>query len=146
MRLRRLRIQPERLGVGVHAIRLRLSEKVKKCVVYRIADSPLTEWHSFACILEPNGNGGSFIVSNARDWTRKAINNPKAHHYSRGIPTVGVLCTAQLFRKVIIVTTGSGFGPCLGTMMNIPATENAEFSGPLRSLDIRLEMRFGMLC
>jgi hypothetical protein len=29
---------------------------------------------------------------------------------------------AQIFRKVIIVTTGSGIGPCLGTMMNIPAT------------------------
>lgn len=123
MRLRRLRIQPERLGVGVHAIRLHLSEKVKNCVVYRIADSPLTEWHSFACIPEPNGNGGSLIVSNAGDWTRKAINNPKTHYYTRGIPTVGVLCMSQLFRKVIIVTTGSGIGPCLGTMMNIPATK-----------------------
>jgi hypothetical protein len=29
---------------------------------------------------------------------------------------------ARLFRKVIIVTTGSGIGPCLGTMTNIPAT------------------------
>lgn len=29
---------------------------------------------------------------------------------------------AQLFRKVIVVTTGSGIGPCLGTMMKIPAT------------------------
>jgi hypothetical protein len=123
MRLRRLRIQPERLGVGVHAIRLHLSEKVKNCVVYRIADSPLTEWHSFACIPEPNGNGSSLIVSNAGDWTRKAINNPKTHYYTRGVPTVGVLCMAQLFRKVIIVTTGSGIGPCLGTMMNIPTTK-----------------------
>ena len=123
MRLRRLKIQPERLGVGVHAIRLHLSEKVKNCVVYRIADSPLTEWHSFACIPEPNGNGGSLIVSNAGDWTRKAINNPKPHYYTRGVPTVGVLCMAQLFQKVIVVTTGSGIGPCLGTMMNIPATK-----------------------
>ncbi|KAG0650009.1 Alanine valine serine reductase [Hyphodiscus hymeniophilus] len=124
MRLRRLRIQPERLGVGVHAIRLHFSEKVKNCVVYRIADSPLTEWHSFACIPGPNGNGGSLIVSNAGDWTRRAINNPKTYYYTRGVPTVGVLCMAQLFRKVIIVTTGSGIGPCLGTMMNIPATKS----------------------
>jgi hypothetical protein len=122
MRLRRLRIRPERLGVGVHAIRLHLSEKVYNCVVYRIADSPLTEWHAFACIPEPDGNGGSLIVSNAGDWTRRAINNPKKYYYTRGIPTVGVLCMAQLFRKVIIVTTGSGIGPCLGTMMKIPAT------------------------
>jgi hypothetical protein len=123
IRLRRLRIQPERLGVGVHAIRLHLSEKVKNCVVYRVADSPLADWHSFACIPGPDGNGGSLIVSNAGDWTRKAINNPKTHYYTRGVPTVGVLCMAQLFQKVIIVTTGSGIGPCLGTMMNIPATD-----------------------
>jgi hypothetical protein len=122
MRLRRLRIQPERLGVGVHAIRLHLNEKVSNCVVYRIADAPLKEWHSFACIPERDGDGGSLIVSNAGDWTRRAINNPKKFYYTRGIPTVGVLCMSQLFRKVIIVTTGSGIGPCLGTMMNIPST------------------------
>lgn len=123
MRLRRISIQPERLGVGVHAIRLHLSEKVRNCVVYRIADSPLTEWHAFACIPAGDGNGGSLIVSNAGDWTRRAINNPKKYYYTRGIPTVGVLCMAQIFRKVIIVTTGSGIGPCLGTMMRIPATK-----------------------
>lgn len=123
MRLRRLEIRPERLGVGVHAIRLHLSEKVSNCVVYRIADTPLTEWHSFACIPEKDGRGGSLIVSNAGDWTRRAINNPKKHYYTRGIPTVGVMCMAQLFRKVIVVTTGSGIGPCLGTMMQIPATK-----------------------
>ena len=123
MRLRRLRIQPEHLGVGVHAIRLHLSEKVSNCVVYRIADSPLTEWHSFACIPGRDGAGGSLIVSNAGDWTRKTVNNPRQSYYTRGIPTVGVLCMAQIFRKVVIVTTGSGIGPCLGTMMGIPATK-----------------------
>ncbi|RDL41895.1 Uncharacterized protein BP5553_01874 [Venustampulla echinocandica] len=123
IRLRRLKILPERLGVGVHAIRLHHQERVANCVVYRIADTPLKEWHSFACIPSDDGNGGSLIVSNAGDWTRRAINNPKKAYYTRGIPTVGVLCMAQLFRRVIIVTTGSGIGPCLGTMMNIPATK-----------------------
>lgn len=123
MRLRRISVTPERLGVGVHALRLHLSEDVRNCVVYRIADSPLTEWHAFACIPEPNGKGGSLIISNAGDWTRRAINNPKKAYYTRGVPTVGVLCMAAIFRKVIIVTTGSGIGPCLGTMLNIPATE-----------------------
>lgn len=123
MRLRRIRVQPERLGVGVHAIRLHLNEKVSNCVVYRVADTPLKEWHSFACIPAPDGQGGSLIVSNAGDWTQRAVNNPKRYYYTRGTPTVGVLCMAQLFRKVVIVTTGSGIGPCLGTMMNIPQTK-----------------------
>lgn len=122
IQLRRLHVQPERLGVGVHAIRLHLNESVSNCVVYRIADKPLKEWHSFACIPQPGGVGGSLIVSNAGDWTRRTINNPKKFYYTRGVPTVGVLCMAQIFRKVVIVTTGSGIGPCLGTIMNIPDT------------------------
>jgi hypothetical protein len=32
---------------------------------------------------------------------------------------MGVLCVAELFTKVLIVTTGSGIGPCLGTMLNV---------------------------
>jgi hypothetical protein len=123
VRFRRLWIQPERLGVGVHAVRLHLNEKIENCVVYRISDSPLTEWHSFACIPNHYGEGGSLIVSNAGDWTRRTINRPEKVYYTRGIPTVGVLCMAQIFRKVVIVTTGSGIGPCLGAMMNIPSTK-----------------------
>ncbi|RFU27591.1 hypothetical protein B7463_g8762, partial [Scytalidium lignicola] len=122
MRLRRLRTEAEHLGVGVHAIRLHFKEKVPHCVVYRIADAPLKEWHSFACIPKADQTGSSIIVSNAGDWTRKTINNPKKSYYTRGIPTVGVLCMARIFRKVIIVTTGSGIGPCLGTMLFIPKT------------------------
>jgi len=29
---------------------------------------------------------------------------------------------AQIFRSVVIVTTGSGIGPCLGVIQDIPAT------------------------
>jgi hypothetical protein len=120
-RLRRLELTPERLGVGVHAIRLHHSEAVKSCVVYRIATSPLDEWHSFACIPSSSGKGGSLIVSNAGDWTRRTVNNPSLTYYTRGIPTVGVLCLTRLFRNIIIVTTGSGIGPCLGTLSSLSA-------------------------
>lgn len=121
--LRRLSVQHERLGLGIHAIRLHLTESVRDCVVYRISDSPLTEWHSFAYIPNKYGDGGSLIVSNAGDWTRRTINRPRSYYYTRGIPTVGVLCMVQIFRKVIIVTTGSGIGPCLGGMANTPSTK-----------------------
>ena len=92
-------------------------------MVYVIADKPLKECHSFACIPGKDGKGGSLIVSNAGGWTRRAINNPKSLYDTRGIPTVGVLCMAQIFCKVVMVTTGSGIGPCLGTRMNIPSTK-----------------------
>jgi hypothetical protein len=121
-RLRKIILTPERLGVGVHAIRLHHQEPVKACVVYRIATSPLDEWHSFACIPSSSGKGGSLIVSNAGDWTRRMVNIPELTFYTRGIPTSGVLCLTALFRRVIIVATGSGIGPCLGTLSFLRST------------------------
>lgn len=120
LRLRRLPIVAEHLSS--HAIRLHLKEKVSNCRVYRISTSPLGEWHSFACIPEFDGVGGSLIVSNAGDWTRKTIDNPRKYYWTRGIPTVGVLCMAQIFCRVVIVTTGSGIGPTLGTAMRLRKT------------------------
>lgn len=105
-----------------HAIRLHFKEKVPRFVGLRISDAPLQEWHSFACIPSREGRGGSVLISDAGDWTRKTIKNPRPYYYVKGIPVTGVLCMAQIFRKVVIVTTGSGIGPCLGVMQDIPRT------------------------
>lgn len=120
LRFHKLHVQPEKLSN--HAIRLHFTEKIPLFVGLRISDAPLQEWHSFACIPARNGNGGSVLISNAGDWTRKTINDPKSYYYIKGVPVTGVLCMAQIFRKVVIVTTGSGIGPCLGVMQDIPNT------------------------
>jgi hypothetical protein len=122
LRLRKLHITPSRLGVGVHAIRLHHNEPVSSCRVYKLAHRPLGEWHSFACIPSPNKPGGSLLISSAGDWTRRTINNPLPTYYTRGLPTVGVLCLTHLFRSIIIVTTGSGIGPCLSTLSHLSRT------------------------
>ena len=78
----------------------------------RISDDPLFEWHGFATISEPGKTGYSLVVSKAGDWTSKMINNPPTQLYVRGIPTYGVLRIAPLFRRIVLVATGSGIGPC----------------------------------
>jgi NAD(P)H-flavin reductase len=90
----------------------------------RISDAPLKEWHSFACIPSRDGgkSGGSVLISNAGDWTRKTILNPRPYYWVKGVPVTGVLCMARIFKSIIIVTTGSGIGPCLGVMQDIPNT------------------------
>lgn len=117
LRLRRLPVQVEHLSS--HTVRLHFAEKVSHCRVYRIASSPLGEYHSFASIPSRHSAGGSLLVSDAGDWTRRTINSPMPSYWTRGTPTMGVLCMAQLFRKVVIVTTGSGIGPCLGTVVGL---------------------------
>jgi hypothetical protein len=120
LRFHKIHVQSEKLSK--HAIRLHFTENIPLFVTLRISDSPLREWHSFACIPRRNGNGGSILVSDAGDWTKQTITNPKPYYYIKGVPVSGVLNMAQIFRKVVIVTTGSGIGPCLGTMQNIPKT------------------------
>lgn len=122
LRFHKMAVFPEHLSS--HAIRLHFKEPIDLFVGMRLSDSPLKEWHSFACIPTRDGGktGGSVLISNAGDWTRKTINNPQPYYWVKGVPTTGVLCMARIFRSIIIVTTGSGIGPCLGVMQDIPKT------------------------
>jgi NAD(P)H-flavin reductase len=123
LRLRKLYVEHEKLSD--HAVRLRFKEQIPHFVGLRLTSAPLREWHSFAAI--PNrpeeGPGGSVLISNNGDWTNNAIQNAKPYYWIKGVPVTGVLCMAQIFKRVVIVTTGSGIGPCLGVMQDIPKTQ-----------------------
>lgn len=77
----------------------------------RMSIDPLFEWHSFATIAEPGKKGYSAIVSRAGDWTKKQISNPPEKIWIRGIPCYGVVRVTPMFRRVVMVATGSGIGP-----------------------------------
>lgn len=77
----------------------------------RMSLDPLLEWHSFATISEPGKKGYSAVVSRAGDWTKKQIGNPPDKIWIRGIPCYGVVRVTPLFRRVVMVATGSGIGP-----------------------------------
>ena len=113
LRLRHVPVRAEQLSK--HAIRLHFNyvKKIGPVAGIRIATSPLKEWHAFATIPSADRSSFSLIVSDAGDWTSHQIANPSTHYWVRGIPVSGVLRMAQVFRKIVIVTTGSGIGPVL---------------------------------
>ena len=74
--------------------------------------NPILLLGAFVAIPEPGKTGYSLVVSKAGDWTEDKIQNPPTHMWVRGIPTYGVLKIAPLFRRVVLVATGSGIGPC----------------------------------
>ncbi|KAF2762471.1 hypothetical protein EJ05DRAFT_428858, partial [Pseudovirgaria hyperparasitica] len=109
-----------------HAVRLHFDQTLQPFVGISISKSPLMEWHPFATFpaipdeesgLKKSG-GGSLIVSIAGDWTRKTASDPEPQYWVRGFPRTGVLSMACIFKRVVIVTTGSGIGPCLGVMLD----------------------------
>ncbi|KAH9936373.1 uncharacterized protein B0H18DRAFT_1081996 [Fomitopsis serialis] len=77
----------------------------------RMSLNPLLEWHSFATISEPGQKGYSAVVSRAGDWTKQQIGNPPDKIWIRGVPCYGVVRVTPMFRRVVMVATGSGIGP-----------------------------------
>lgn len=118
-RLRRHNVYPEVLSD--HAIRLHFKYRpMQPFYGLKVSTKPLLEWHAFATIPDEdeNGkiNGFSVVVSNAGDWTRETIKNPPTKLWIRGYPLHGLLYTSRLFKKIIVVATGSGIGPCLSLL------------------------------
>lgn len=128
LRLRRVNVVVEPLSQ--HAVRLHFDFATPAPgTAVRISDSPLREWHAFATVTEPSTattddndddkrkRGFSIVVSRAGDWTGRLIENPPTTIWTRGTPASGVLRVAPLFRKIVLVATGSGIGPCLPVLL-----------------------------
>lgn len=116
-RLRRISARPERLSS--HAIRMHFTHRsVTPSQALKISTSPLFEWHTFATIPSRDEKSFSIIISNAGDWTSHNIANPRTSYWTRGVPTTGMARVIQLFRKVVIVTTGSGIAPVISNLIS----------------------------
>jgi NAD(P)H-flavin reductase len=86
----------------------------------KVSTKPLLEWHAFATIPDEGGNGKingfSVVVSNAGDWTKEIIMSPPTKLWVRGDPLYNLLYTSNLFKRIVVVATGSGIGPCLSLL------------------------------
>ena len=100
-----------------HAVRLHFTyTNLPLCAAPRLSSHPLLEWHAFAGIPEENGQGFSVLVSKAGDWTSRLIRSPPTKLWVRGVPTLGVLHVAPIFKKMVLVATGSGIGPIMSLL------------------------------
>ena len=121
IRLRKVEAFPQVLSR--HAVRIHFKYSYKNIgnvIGLRITHNPLKEWHAFATIPDADGSSFSLIVSDNGDWTKKQIMEPAHSYWIRGIPVTGVLRMATVFRRIVLVTTGSGIGPCLSFLTSHP--------------------------
>ncbi|KAJ7672719.1 nonribosomal peptide synthetase 12 [Mycena rosella] len=111
LRLRKVPVRSEVLSK--HAVRLYFDYSTPKTGSFvRLSVHPLKDWHGFATIPAPNEKGFSLVVSRAGDWTNTRITDPPSSIWVRGAPCFGVLRIAPLFKRIVMVATGSGIGPC----------------------------------
>ncbi|CEJ61937.1 Putative Integral membrane protein TmpA [Penicillium brasilianum] len=116
--LRKVPVRAEILST--HAVRLHLDHAVTAFGKgIQLAKHPLLDWHGFATFPDPSPAGTrgtpsfSCLVSKAGDWTADTIKNPPTHLWKRGVLLYGFAYSMRVFKRVIVVTTGSGIGPCL---------------------------------
>ncbi|QDS70872.1 hypothetical protein FKW77_005819 [Venturia effusa] len=115
-----------------HAIQLSTNHVLEPLSGLAISESPLLEWHPFATFPKVDGTPGtSMIVSAAGDWTTRNVSNPKTKYWVKGFPKTGVLSMALVFSKVLVVTTGSGIGPCLSLMLETHKIKKTQIAGIL---------------
>jgi hypothetical protein len=79
----------------------------------------------------------SLVISSAGDWTRSIITSTTLalaatsqpsiplRLYVKSHPVAGVLSLSCIFRRVVILTTGSGIGPSLSSLLDRPPTQFA---------------------
>jgi hypothetical protein len=128
LRLRKVDAVTEKLSNHVVRMHFRYTD-VGAVMGIRITHNPMKEWHSFATIPGP-GRNFSVIISDAGDWTKKQIMDPMPRYWVRGVPVAGVLRMALVFKKVVIVTTGSGIGPTLSMLHAHPLPARILWSTP----------------
>ncbi|ETS74507.1 hypothetical protein PFICI_14373 [Pestalotiopsis fici W106-1] len=113
--LRKVDVTPEYLSP--HAIRLHFSHRQARWGRgLSLARHPLRDWHSFATFtdqLDTPESKFSCLVSNAGDWTRSVIEARPTKLWIRAVPVCGLAYAMKVFSRLVVVTTGSGIGPCL---------------------------------
>ncbi|RHZ70379.1 hypothetical protein CDV55_105900 [Aspergillus turcosus] len=110
--LRKVPVHAQRLSP--HAVRLHMNHTTTTFGKgIQLAIHPLQDWHGFATFPDPDGENFSCLVSKAGDWTTARIQNPPKHLWKRGVLIYGFAYAMRVFKRVIVVTTGSGVGPCL---------------------------------
>ncbi|KAH0280257.1 hypothetical protein KCU91_g1178, partial [Aureobasidium melanogenum] len=96
-------------------------KRMDTCQGIRITDHPLKETHSFATISRVGDEQGfRVLMSRAGDWTSNFIDNPPTRIWVKGAPVFGVMRVALMFKKVLVVATGTGIGPCLSLLESCP--------------------------
>lgn len=122
MRLRKVYLTVEKLSAHAIQVHVKTKKPIPTCVGISFSRSPLIENHKFATIPNPDKESAfSVIIANNGDWTHQLINDsPPPFLWTRGIPSLGVARVSKIFRRIVLVATGSGIGPLMSFFNSHP--------------------------
>jgi hypothetical protein len=87
----------------------------------RISRHPLADWHAFALFAGTRGAvSHSMVISGLGDFTKGLIITPPAALYVRTVKFPGLPCCVPMYRRSIIIATGTGMVPYLSLLTILP--------------------------
>ena len=105
-----------------HASIIKFPGGVKAGLLGRISRSPLSEWHAFG-IISDNKESHMMLAGAVGDFTRGLVSDPPRHLWVRGVHFAGLPYLVHMYRRVVLVATGSGIAPFLSFVLQPCAAE-----------------------
>lgn len=99
-----------------HASLIKFQGGIESGILGRISRSPLSEWHAFGIISD--GKEEHMMLAGAvGDFTRGLVSNPPTHLWVRGLRFAGLPYLINMYKRVVVVATGSGICVFLSFML-----------------------------
>ncbi|PFH52108.1 hypothetical protein AMATHDRAFT_140692 [Amanita thiersii Skay4041] len=100
---------------------LRFERGMQQGLLARISRSSIMEYHAFGIISEGKHAKEHYLICGVQgDFTRKLVENPPTHLWTRELKFAGVSNTSNLYKRGIRVCTGTGLGAALSTCLQSP--------------------------
>ncbi|EEF39848.1 adenylate-forming reductase 06235 [Ricinus communis] len=90
-----------------HASIIKFEGGVKAGLLGRISPSPLSEWHAFG-IISSGEKDHMMLAGAVGDFTKSLVSNPPTYLWVRKLHFAGLPYLINLYKKVMVVATGSG--------------------------------------
>ncbi|XAR66556.1 hypothetical protein NMG60_11012832 [Bertholletia excelsa] len=105
-----------------HASIIKFQGGVKPGILGRISPSPLSEWHAFGIISD--GKGEHMMLAGAvGDFTKSLVSDPPSHLWVRQVHFAGLPYLVNMYKRVLLVATGSGICVFLSFLLQPCAAE-----------------------
>lgn len=99
-----------------HASLIKFQGGIESGILGRISRSPLSEWHAFGIISD--GTEEHMMLAGAvGDFTRRLVSDPPTHLWVRGLRFAGLPYLINMYKRVVVVATGSGICVFLSFML-----------------------------
>jgi hypothetical protein len=100
---------------------LRFERGMQQGLLARISRGSVMEYHAFGIISEGKKSGCHYLICGVQgDFTKRLVQDPPTHIWTRELKFAGVSNTSTLYRRGVRICTGTGLGTALATCIQNP--------------------------